>query len=193
MSTLVKIKERRKEVRIMPLDEAYFVWLYSQVGSVENRNLKKSYWKLLRIFYRKEFVWAGIEKDGNRAQDGKDLRRQFLEDTGREPDDAEWLDMGCSFLEMLVALSWAVAFEGGGTQKERFWEMVGNLGLLQCNDATDIDEDIVNHILDKVIMRDYAPNGAGGLFPLQRHTNKDADQRDVELWYQANTYLLERL
>lgn len=175
----------------MPLDEAYFVWLYSQVGSVKLRNRSKTYWTLLRLLFQKEFTWPDrIERDANRAQDGKDLRRQFLQETGTKMDEPGWLEYGCSFLEMLVALAWAVAFEGGGTQEERFWEMIKNLGLIECTDAHPPDEVIVNHIIDKVNERDYAPNGAGGLFPLK---NSNEDQRDVELWYQANAYLLERL
>ena len=62
----------------MPLDEAYFTWLYSQVGSVKNRNRAKTYWKLLRILHGKEFTWTNIEKDANRAKDGMNLRRDFL-------------------------------------------------------------------------------------------------------------------
>jgi hypothetical protein len=174
----------------MPLDEAYFVWLYSQVGSVKLRNRSKTYWKLLRLLFQKEFTWQGIEKDGNRAQDGKDLRVQFLRETNTVVDEEGWLEMGCSFLEMMIALAWQLAFEGGGEQHERFWEMIDNLGLLDCTDAHPPDEAIVDHILNKVINRDYSPDGAGGLFPLQRTSE---DQRRVELWYQANAYLLERL
>lgn len=175
----------------MPLDEAYFVWLYSQVGSVKNRNRSKTYWTLLRFLYRKEFTWdeRTMEKDGNRAQDGKDLRLEFL-DSNDLPRNEDWLSFGCSFLEMMIALAWKVAFEGGGTQAERFWEMIDNLGLTGCTDANPPDEDIINDIVDKVIERDYAANGAGGLFPLME---PDDDQRGVELWYQANAYLLERL
>lgn len=175
-----------------PLDEAYFVWLYSQVGSVTEKDPTKTYWDLMRILYDTQFMWVrSIEKDGNRAQDGKDLRRQFLRDTKtRYKDKAGWLELECSFLEMMVALSWAVAFEGGGTPEERFWEMIHNLGLTECTDANPPEITIVKHILNKVITRDYAPNGAGGLFPLK---NSHEDQRDVELWYQANAYLLESL
>lgn len=174
----------------MPLDETYFVWLYSQVGSVTLRNRSKTYWKLLRLLFKKEFTWRDIEKDGNRAQDGKDLRMQFLRETKTVVDEDGWLEMGCSFLEMLIALAWKLAFEGGGEQSERFWEMIDNLGLLECTDAYPPEDVIVDHILNKVIDRDYSENGAGGLFPLQR---TDEDQRGIELWYQANAYLLERL
>lgn len=172
----------------MPIDDAYLAWLYGQIGSVRTRTPPNTYWKLLELLHAKEFTWS-IEKDGNRAQDGIDLRSRFLDETGRTAR-AQWKSRPCTFLEMLVALAWAVAFEGGGNQKDRFWELIDNLGLTECNDLDPPDEPTLNMILDKVIYRDYAPNGAGGLFPLS--TDKP-DQRDVELWYQANAYLLERL
>lgn len=180
----------RGQVNDVPLDEAYFVWLYSQVGSVKNRNRSKTYWNLLRFMYKKEFTWSDIEKDANRAQDGKDLRREFVRQTGYVVDEGDLMLEGCSFLELLVGLSWALAFEGEGEPAYWFWDLVRNLGLCECTDATSLDEAVLDHILNKVINRDYSPNGAGGLFPLQ---HPDKDQREVELWYQANAYLLERL
>lgn len=192
MSTLIRT-ESEEDVRHVPIDEAYLQWLYSHVGSVKLKNRTKTYWSLLRILHSKEFVWdpRRMGRDENRAKDGIDLRRKFLEESGAVVDDAAWLDYGCSFLELLIALSWQMSFEGGGTQAECFWEIIGNLGLRECTDAAVPDEDAINYILDKVNARDYAPNGAGGLFPLK--DPDAADQRNVELWYQLNTYLLERL
>lgn len=175
----------------VPLDEAYLVWLYSQVGSVKLRNRSKTYWTLLRLLYCKEFEWVErIPKDENRAKDGIDLRREFLDETGTRLDDPDFLYRGCSVLEMFVALARQLEFEGGGTQGEWFWVLIDNLGLTECTDTNPPEEDILYHIIDKVIDREYAPNGAGGLFPLQHPSE---DQRDVEIWYQANAYLLERL
>ena len=175
----------------MPLDEAYFVWLYSQVGSVKNRNLTKTYWKLLRILFQKEFTWSYIERDENRAQDGIDLRYRFRDETGHDIQDSAWMEQGCSMLELMIALSHKLAFEGEGEMRDWFWMLIDNLGLTECTDAHPPDPNIIEEILDKVIARDYAPNGAGGLFPL--NDNNYTDQRDVELWYQAQAYLLERL
>jgi len=175
----------------MPLDEAYFVWLYSQVGSVHNRNRSKTYWTLLRLLHKKEFTWSKkIEKDGNRAEDGRNLRTEFLRETKTRVTEPGWLELGCSMLELLVALAWKLEFEGGGKQADWFWVLIDNLGLMECTDANPPEEDIIDHILTKVIQRDYAPNGAGGLFPLK---DPQQDQREVELWYQLNAYLLEIL
>jgi len=191
MSTLTKINTRR-DVNEMPLDDAYFEWLYSQVGSVTNRNLAKTYWTLLRLLHQKEFTWSNVVMDENRAHDGRDLRLEFLRSTGTElgKDDTHWMDYGCSMLELLIALSRKLAFEGEGEASAWFWELVGNLGLDECTDANPPDAKIVNLILDKVVERDYSPNGAGGLFPLE---NANEDQTHIELWYQANAYLLERI
>lgn len=179
----------------MPLDVAYFEWLYSQVGSVDSKNLTKTYWALLRLLHKKEFTWdpKTMERDGNRAQDGKDLRQEFMRETGiRVPArEKDWLNYGCSFLELMVALAWHLEFEDADkNQSEWFWVLIDNLGLTECTDANPPNPDTINLILDTVIDRQYAPSGAGGFFPLE---NAEEDQREVELWIQLNKYLLERL
>lgn len=175
----------------MPLDDDYLVWLYSQVGSVDVRNLAKSYWKLMRFLYSKEFTWSKkIAKDANRASDGIDLRHEFFRQTNAKMDK-NWLQMPCSVLEMMIAMSWKMEFDStnGETQADWFWQMIDNLGLSDCNDAHPGDEAVLNVIINKLLRRDYAPNGAGGLFPLN---NPSQDQREVELFYQAEAYLQER-
>ena len=86
------------------LDDQYLTWLYSQTGSVRLRNKARTHWSLLRQLYSKEFVWL-VPNDDNRVEDGRDLRYEFLHETGHTRASREWLAMGCSFLEMLVALS----------------------------------------------------------------------------------------
>lgn len=177
----------------VPVDEAYFIWLYSQVGgSVDNRNRATRYLTLLRILHKKEFTWdeKRIPKDANRAQDGKDLRVRFLQETTIDVDDPMWLDYGCSMLELLITLAFKLAWDSDGNVEAWFWEMINNLTLKECSDAHPPDEMIVNHILDQVINRDYTHSGRGGLFPLQHA--KD-DQRNVQLWDQLEAYLLERI
>lgn len=177
-----------------PIDEAYFVWLCAQVVPVELKNRNQTYWKLLRILHNKEFTWDPnrIDKDGNRAQDGKDLRQQFLRETGTKVTDRDrdWLQFGCSFLELFVVLSWQLEFDGGQTQHYWFNVLLQNLTIHEFVDTNPPAEGVINHILDIVIDRSYTPTGAGGLFPLE---NPREDQREVELWYQLNAYLLERL
>lgn len=173
----------------LPFDDLYFEWLYSQISTLKRRRDELNYFKLMRIIFEKEYVWL-IPNDDNRVNDGKDLRDRFLEEIGADAVDLDWYEQGCSFLEMLIGLAHRWCFETGQPYRVCFWEIMTNLGLHECNDSTNIDEDEVNRKLDKVIWRIYSRNGRGGLFPLKEPV---ADQRDVELWYQLNAYINERL
>lgn len=170
------------------LDEAYFVWLYSQVGAVKLRNRSRSYWSLTRQLFQKEFVWF-VPNDDNRIADGRDLRHEFLADSGLDADPV-WMDMGCSMFEMLVALSRRLAFEVEGQPRDWFWHLIQVLDLRQFNDRVYNDEahKQIDEALDRVIFRTYDYDGRGGLFPLR---NPRQDQRKVELWYQLSAYLAE--
>lgn len=171
-----------------PLDELYFKWLYSQVGNAKLKNPDRTHWSLLRQLYSKEFIWI-VPNDDNRLEDGLDLRRAFVEENGLWGHGSNWLELGCSMLEMLVALARTLAFEDESRDVgEWFWEMMRNLGLDKSTDRTPVPEDVVNEVLDDVIWRTYKRNGQGGLFPLRRARK---NQCDVELWYQMNAYILE--
>ena len=171
-----------------PLDEQYLVWLYSQVGSVYNRNPSKSYWRLLKLLYNKEFLWI-IPNDDNRAEDGRDLRVEFIEQRNIQHVDRDWMRLGCSMLELLIGLSRRLAFEAEGEPRGWFWKLMENIGLAEYNDHALFSDDQVNKVLDDVILRTYKRNGAGGLFPLKKTVE---DQREVELWYQMNAYVVEK-
>lgn len=172
------------------LDERYFHWLYGQVCSVEAQNPSRTYVNLLSIMYTKEFVWL-VPNDDNRVEDGKDLRYEFLEDIGTTPEERDrlWLELGCSFLEMLIALSRRLSFEAGDSPRVWFWHLIENLELEEFSDRVDISKEHVDGVLDRVIWRTYEYNGGGGLFPLQY---PEQDQRKVELWYQLSDYIVEQ-
>ena len=171
------------------LDEEYFEWLYSQVASAKLKNPARTYRSLLGQLYVKEFVWI-IPNDDNRLEDGRDLRHEFIIEQGLEHVSEQWLDMGCSMLEMLIGLSRRLSFEAEGEARDWFWHLMDNLGFMHLNDRdwSEEHEGFVGEILDTVIWRTYMPDGHGGLFPL-RHPEED--QRDVELWYQLSAYILE--
>lgn len=173
------------------LDERYSEWLYSQVCSVRAKNPSKTFRNLFHILYTKEYVWL-IPNDDNRVEDGKDLRYLFLdvEDIELRPEDQRWLELGCSFLEFLIALSRRVEFETDIDAITWFWKLLENIGLNNLNDRVEIDRDSVEEILDRVIWRNYEYNGRGGLFPLY---DAREDQRKVEVWYQLSAYILERI
>ena len=171
------------------LDDRYLEWLYGQIGSVRNRNPTRSFWKLARQLYTKEFVWT-VPNDDNRVEDGRDLRLEFLDLYDEIAD--EWVNLGCSMLEMLVALSRRAAFEETSkTPLDWFWTFLQNISVDWFNDKvyTREAEALIDDTLDTVIYRRYAANGRRGLFPLKY---PDRDQRDVELWYQLAAYLQER-
>ncbi len=144
---------------------------------------------MLEQLFLMEFVWF-IPNDDNRAEDGRELRREFLEAEGITDVDPNWVSLGCSVLEMLIALSRRLTFEAEGESSEWFWTLIANAGLDRYTDARRFHRDAVTDILERIIWRTYQPDGRGGLFPLQR---AHEDQRDVELWYQMSAYLLERL
>jgi hypothetical protein len=170
-----------------PLDELYFTWLYGQVGSPKITNPSRTYWGILRLLYKKEFVWV-VPNDDNRAEDGRDLRSEFLDSENIENVDPVWMRLGCSMLEMMIGLSRRLSFEAGGEPRTWFWKLMENIRLDHCNDAQKIDELAVDDQLDRVIWRTYRRNGRGGLFPLNKTRD---DQRNVEIWYQLSAYLLE--
>lgn len=173
-----------------PLDELYLKWLYRQVASDRLKDPTRTYWSLLRQLYSKEFVWF-VPNDDNRVEDGRDLRQEFFKYAEIEEPDQDWLGLGCSFLEMLIALSKRCAFEAEGTYKEWFWHILDNLNLRAFCDAqfrTQKQHHYVDDVMETVIWRNYHDDGRGGLFPLR---NPDQDQREIEIWYQLSCYLLE--
>lgn len=177
-----------------PLDfaESYFQWLYGQVAPVRLKNPARTYWSLLRQLHDKEFVYF-VPNDDNRAEDGRALRLEFVEEAKVDP--GQWFfDEGCSVLEMLVALSRRMTFLADRDVRYWFWLMLDNLGLTHfndayCDDANYDTQDLIDAALDRLINRTYDQDGNGGLFPL---FNADKDQTKVEIWYQMNYYLLER-
>ena len=173
-----------------PLDEQYLKWLYQQVASVRLKNPARTYWSLIKCLFTKEFIWL-IPNDDNRMEDGRDLRYEFLEQTG-VVIDPEWLGIGCSMLEMLISLGRRLAFESEEDDAPTwFWLLVTNMGLGDYSDLRfkPYEIEYVNNCIDEVIWRTYDSNGHGGLFPLN---DPHDDQRQVELWYQMSQYLLER-
>jgi len=171
-----------------PIDHLYFNWLTAKVSKPTMRTPSTSYVKLLRVLHQNEFVWL-LSGDDNRAEDGLELRREFILEADA-PDDVEWRTAtGCSMLEMLVAFSRRAAYSTDLPSRDWFWEMIQNLGLEECTDGSDISEDGIGEILYNVIWRTYDFNGYGGLFPIQ---NPKHDQRGVEIWYQFCEYLLDQ-
>lgn len=163
----------------------YFEWMCGLI--YDNRVI--SHRKLLMQLHDTEFIYS-IARDGNRAEDGIDLRYRF----GLErnyPDISEYLDTSCSVLEMMLGL--AVRCEEhimddpdiGDRTSQWFWEMIDNLGLKHMTDSR-YDRNYVNKKITTFLNREYEANGKGGLFVIEKC---DLDLRDVEIWYQMCWYL----
>lgn len=175
------------------VEKDYFYWL---CGLVEADNEEKSYIRLARELHEMPFE-SFVSHDENRAIDGENLREDYLMITNY-PRYIR-LNLGeCTVFEMLVALAKRIDYETSSAKIDEdntpfwFWEMIKNLGLSPFSDR-DFDrlkgEIAIEEVLIRLVERKYEPSGRGGLFPL-----KDAkcDQRRVEIWYQMNSYLMER-
>lgn len=170
-----------------PIESLYFNWLASQVMKVEVPTPSLTYWKLFRELQNTEFVWTlDAPMDDNRAEDGKELRKEFLRQIRTEPDN-DWFNIGCSVLEMLVAFARRAEFAADRTVQDWFWEFLDNLGLSTFNDAS-FNLFVITDILYAFLWRTYDYHGNGGLFPI-RYPHED--QRKVDIWYQFCAYLNE--
>jgi hypothetical protein len=170
-----------------PIEEVYFNWLYTKVASVEVPTPSLTYWTLLRDLHATEFVWL-VSGDDNRAEDGLDIRREFVTQAYLDQDPA-WMSIGCSVLEMLIGFARRAEFQTGISVRDWFWIFLQNLKLEDLNDAVPDITEYVTDILDQFLWRTYDPNGEGGMFPLD---NPQHDQRKVEIWYQFCEWIAEQ-
>ena len=172
------------------LIDRYFDWMYQLV--VDNR-YSKSYRKLFSRLHDTEFTYT-IPMDGNRAEDGVDLRYRFGREEGYcDPMIASYLDdRPCSILEMMTAL--AIRCEEhlmdnpdvGDRTGQWFWDMLVSLGLGHMDDD-HFDRYLVDRVLERFLDREYERNGEGGLFTV----DNGHDMRSTEIWYQMNYHLTE--
>ena len=168
----------------------YFDWLCALVSPPPGEQ-ERTFLFLFRAMYRKTF-YALVPYDDNRDMDGRALREEYAATTRRRTQD----DGASSFLEVLIALSKRIGFNMSGIVEDSstrrwFWEMLDNCGLSRYDDQTFMEKGadwIVDDILEMILSRTYSHTGKGGLFPLMRPR---VDQRTVELWTQANEYLLD--
>ena len=166
----------------------YFEWLCDLID-VGRFSRTRSYRKLLIHLHNIEFTWF-IQRDDNRADDGIQLRRRFALD--REDRKLQRCIQGpCSVLEMMVAL--AIRCEEtimddtayGNRTGQWFWGMINNLNLTPMHD-TAFDRNYVDYVVNRLLNREYEPDGSGGLFTVK---HCEYDMRTVEIWCQLSWYL----
>lgn len=170
-----------------PIEDAYFNWLYSKVASVDVPTPSLTHYKLLRELHSIEFVWL-VRGDDNRAEEGLDVRREFLRQS-RMDCDPTWIEIGCSVLEMLIAFARRAEFQTDVSARDWFWIFMTNLGLNELNDSHRHIRLHIQETVERLVWRTYDPSGHGGLFPLNHAQH---DQRKVEIWYQFCEYLIEQ-
>jgi hypothetical protein len=166
--------------------EDYIRWLEPQLRD-EQANWDKSYWGLVDALFSQPYR-ALIAMDKNRMADGLALRVDYMRLENIRPSLMP--DFGpCSFLEVLIGLSYRLEFLAEGPAAGWAWHLLCNLELDRMGDPfTASKQRKTQAIMDTVIERRYDPDGTGGFFPLV--WNED-DQTQIELWYQMNAYAIE--
>lgn len=170
------------------LNKEYFAWLYNIVcGNRLSESI--SYRKLLSHLHDTEFRYL-IPRDRNREEDGVDLRHRFIYESGYDNELEVYLDKPCSVLEMMIALAfrceeWLDDPDVGDRTAQWFWHMLKSLDLGYMSDLR-YDKRIVETNINRMLDRDYEPNGKGGLFTIKRCVN---DLREAELWHQLCWYM----
>lgn len=170
------------------LIDLYFAWM-SRVVSDRHVTHGWSYTKLLSLLNDIPFEVL-LPMDENRSDAGISLRYEFAYEEGYdEASVASCLDdRPCSVLEMMIALAMACQGNADDSSKNTigfwFYSMVSNLGLYSMDDS-HFDENYVRAVIERFNNREYAPNGAGGLFIIN---NCEEDLRNVEIWYQMCWY-----
>ena len=177
--------------------EGYFEWLCAKVGINLDPNFGQSYSNLAHVLSDFEY-YSVVPRDVNRAKDGVRLRLYYDDFCGENPaEDVENYGETASYLEVIVALAMRMqdlavdGNDGGFTVKKFFWELLRNLRIDHLSDDIwdkNTSEKYVNWVLRTVSERVIRKDGKGGFFPLK---DPKIDQREVEIWYQLNAYLLE--
>lgn len=179
------------------ISKQYFDWLCTIVTS-GRRYYKSQYSKLLRFLHSVDFVYT-MDRDGNRFEDGIDMRYRFgktINPASQRVIALELDNKPCSMLEMMVGLSCRCEEQimsnssYGNRTAEWFWNMVESLGLMWATD-NKFDAMKCSRVIDRFLNREYEPTGRGGLFSVEV-VDDDGNVVDLttqEIWYQAMWYL----
>ena len=173
------------------LNDEYFEWMCQLVYDQRyTRGL--SYRNLLIHLHNIDFQYS-LPMDGNRAEDGIDLRYRFgYENKYESPMIDSYLDnRPCSVLEMLIALAFRCEEnimrdpDIGDRTGQWFWNMIVSLGLGSMNDS-HFDANYTDKVIFCFMEHKYKRNGKGGLFTIECCEH---DMRSAEIWWQMNWYL----
>ncbi len=175
------------------VQENYFRWMVRLIFNPDYMTPNRCWMKLFRLLHEREFIYT-IEMDGNRADDGIELRYRYGWERQCSLDDLErYLGTEhCSILEMMVALAHRCEESiMDNSQEDRtgvwFFDMIESLGLADQDDA-HFHQRTVDAVLDDFLQHRYQADGKGGLFTIR---DSRVDMRNMEIWYQMNRYLIE--
>lgn len=193
------------------ISEAYRKWL---INKFINRGKHADiYTKLLYALFHEEYYYL-IPNDMNRGEDGKNLRNRFIESrrgqrlaarkTINENDIVESMEMlgKPNMLEVMISICLYMedmtrSFVPDNSATYWMGRLIDNLNLADLtNDVYDrLNGDIAVHdAVEKVLSRTYDKLGRGSLFPMRdSKRNRHRDYRDVEIWYQMQTWLGENV
>lgn len=121
-----------------PLDELYLSRLIDEAGLSGG-----PYETLCAVLYTTPASYPESHPDFNRCEDGKYLRYSLVPLEGREDD---WMDLECSVLELLLALSIRCEFQDETPRSEWFLYFIKNLGL--CYSDEMLVSDYAQHELE---------------------------------------------
>lgn len=180
------------------IDEAtvlndYFKWLKSLVDAEESHSF------LWRKLHSTDFVWV-VERDENRAEDGKYLRYLFTVTAYDridfdEEEVEQYLSGPCSVMEFLVGLAKRmeddIMYDPELEDRTSKWfhEMVDNLGLTKYDDKHYSDVE-VDDIIHRFMSRKYGKNGVGNIFWVAHFSGPLF--KNLEIWDQMQAYVLEK-
>ena len=177
-----------KPVNIRAVGGDYYNWLVDTYAGEAN-----GYSYLLARLHETPFRYC-IMMDENREADGFNLIFQYawknnipydyLGDTGGP--------VSCSVLEFLCGVVYHVNYMLDDWSDDKthdyFWIIIENMGL-DAYDDSRFDPKEVDICVNRLLNRDFGPNGEGGLFTF--NTVNGPDMQYVEFWKHITRYCHE--
>lgn len=151
----------------------YYYWLLTRFDDTAQQ-----YSRLLEQMYETNYIWI-YNLDYNRAEAGKNLRRDFLWEQGIDSEDLQ-MDADCSVLEMLIAVVDTVSNYISSDFNDVFWEIVNNLGLKPYTDNS-FDSGAVNQKLYSWMYGNTCMFDLPGI-----------DWKKLSIWDQMNCYMNQK-
>lgn len=182
-----QLKRRLSDIR-----DGYYAWLVDKLDLGDQAVFPKGPYGTtlgMILFQLHEIVFTSpIEGDANRVQDGLALRNEYWNQVMDAADPVgplyPFFERQASCLEVLIALCIRMEFIREGSIGRYFTPLVMHNLKLHPTDG-----DYNDRVICKWLNRDIKPNGEGGIYPMKFN---QADQTNLELWYQMQQYMAER-